>query len=79
LKGEVTHKQLMRELGELEAVGYQPTADDDDYPNELQQAEHKLQAEYRADCMPAAPNESASNAQMPTSAAPMQAANQPAG
>ena len=22
LKGEVTHKQLMRELGELEAVGY---------------------------------------------------------
>jgi hypothetical protein len=79
LKGEVTHKQLMRELGELEAVGYQPTADDDDYPRDLQHAENKLQAEYRADCMPAAPRVSASNAQMPTSAAPVQAANQPAG
>jgi len=79
LKGEVTHKQLMRELGELEAVGYQPSNDDDDYPGDLEQAEHKLRAEYRADCMPATPHVSASNAQAPAGAAPVQAANQPAG
>jgi hypothetical protein len=59
-KGEVTHKQLMRELGELEAVGYDPTANENIYPADIQAAEQKLQAEYRADCMPAA---SATNAQ----------------
>ena len=37
MKGEVTHKQLMRELGELESVGYQPSSGDDaDYPNDLE-------------------------------------------
>jgi hypothetical protein len=61
VKGEVTHKQLMRELGELEAVGYSPgNGDDNDYPDDLQQAEQKLQAEYRADCVGAAPQVSAS-------------------
>jgi hypothetical protein len=79
LKGEVTHKQLMRELGELEAVGYQPSDDDDNYPSDLEQAEQRLQTEYRADCMPAAPHVSASNTQAPAGAAPAPAAHQPAG
>lgn len=52
LKGEVTHKQLMRELGELESVGYSPgDSDASNYPDNLEQAKQKLQAEYRADCM----------------------------
>jgi hypothetical protein len=80
LKGEVTHKQLMRELGELEAVGYSPgNGDDNDYPQDLEQAQQKLQAEYRADCLPAQPHVSASAAQTPGGAAPAQAGNQPAG
>lgn len=78
LKGEVTHKQLMNELGELEAVGYSPSNDDDEYPSDLQQAEQKLQAEYRADCVPAA-HASTTATQTPTDAAPAQAVNQPAG
>ena len=53
LKHTVTHKQLMQELGELEAVGYQPTSDDNEYPNDLQTAEAKLHQEFRHDCMPA--------------------------
>jgi hypothetical protein len=76
LKGEVTHAQLMRELGELEAVGYDPTADDANYPDDLDQAQEELQAEYRADCTPAAPMTSA---QGPGSAAPSQAPGNPAG
>ncbi|MFM0058758.1 DUF4148 domain-containing protein [Paraburkholderia phytofirmans] len=79
LKAEVTHKQLMRELGELEAVGYQPGGDDDNYPSDLNHAEKALQAEYRADCLPAAPHVSASNAQTSGGATSVQAANQPAG
>ncbi|WGS51192.1 DUF4148 domain-containing protein [Paraburkholderia sp. D15] len=77
LKGEVTHKQLMNELGELEAVGYSPSNDDDNYPNDLETAEQKLQAEYHADCMPAAPHVSASAGQ--TQAPAASTANQPAG
>ncbi len=65
LKGEVTHKQLMRELGELEAAGYNPE-DVNTYPADLEQAQHKLQAEYRADCMPAVSRASASAVQTPT-------------
>lgn len=82
LKTEVTHKQLMNELGELEAVGYSPSNDDDNYPNDLETAEQKLQAEYRADCMPAAPHVSASAGQTQTPGGAAQAAptaNQPAG
>jgi hypothetical protein len=78
-KGEVTHKQLMRELGELEAVGYQASnGDDANYPNDLETAEKKLQAEYRADCLPAQAHMSTSAAQ-PTGATPAQSVNQPAG
>ena len=83
LKSEVTHKQLMNELGELEAVGYSPSNDDDDYPSDLEAAQQKLQAEYRADCLPAAPHVSASATQTPagtaTPAAAQAVVNQPAG
>jgi ABC-type antimicrobial peptide transport system ATPase subunit len=78
LKTEVTHKQLMRELNELEAVGYNPD-DANTYPDDLEDAQQKLQAEYRADCMPAAPHVSANAAGAPAGSAPAQAANQPAG
>ena len=67
LKGEVTHKQLMRELGELEAMGYNPATDENVYPADLEAAEAKLQAEYRADCMPPA---SATDAHPDNTAAP---------
>lgn len=53
LKGEVTHKQLMRELAELEAQGYDPGVDDATYPDNLEAAQAKLMAQYRADCLPA--------------------------
>ncbi|MGF6243879.1 hypothetical protein P3T42_005644 [Paraburkholderia sp. GAS38] len=53
LKAEVTHAQLMQELAELEAVGYDPSENDEDYPSDLELAEKKLQAEYHADCVPA--------------------------
>lgn len=59
LKAEVTHKQLMRELGELEAEGYQPSSDDNLYPADLQAAQKKLNADYRADCLPASPMKNA--------------------
>lgn len=86
-QGEVTHKQLMRELGELEAAGYQPADDDATYPADLQKAKLKVQAEYRADCRPAATHTSASTVQTPAGTAAATAAasarpaavNQPAG
>jgi hypothetical protein len=53
LKHTVTHKQLIQELSELEAVGYQPSSDDNYYPDQLDTAEAKLHAEYRHDCLPA--------------------------
>jgi hypothetical protein len=52
LKTEVTHKQLMNELAELEAVGYDPNSNDNYYPSELMAAQKKLAAEYRKDCAP---------------------------
>jgi hypothetical protein len=68
-QGDVTHKQLMRELGELEAVGYNPANDTDNYPNDIEAAEAKLQAEYRADCHPAAMTDSTGNAAAPATTA----------
>jgi hypothetical protein len=53
LKAEVTHAQLQQELAELESVGYSPAEDDEYYPSDLEHAEKKLHAEYRADCVPA--------------------------
>ena len=78
-KGEVTHRQLMRELKELEAVGYSPgMGDDANYPDDMEKAEAKLQAEYRADCLPVS-HVSASAAQSPAGAAAVQTVTQPAG
>ncbi|WP_321964840.1 DUF4148 domain-containing protein [Paraburkholderia sp. J7] len=49
---EVTHADLMRELRELEAVGYQPHAEDDNYPADIEAAEQRLADVYRSDCRP---------------------------
>ncbi|MGV2289796.1 DUF4148 domain-containing protein [Trinickia sp. YCB016] len=54
LSGEVTHAQLIQELGELESVGYDPTAEDPDYPTNLNRAQRALQAKYQRDCAHAA-------------------------
>lgn len=48
--GEITHAQLIQELSELEAVGYDPGINDVYYPRDLQAAERKLRTEYRHDC-----------------------------
>lgn len=48
--GSPTHHQLMTELGELEANGYQPNAVAPMYPSRLDKAEHLLHVEYREDC-----------------------------
>jgi len=50
--GELTHAQVMRELTELEAVGYDPSRNDLYYPTELQAAEQKVHEEYLRDCAP---------------------------
>lgn len=46
-----THQQLMNELSELEAVGYDPEANDHSYPSDIDRGERKLRAEYRQDCL----------------------------
>lgn len=48
--GHVTHRELMTELSEMEAVGYQPAGEDFNYPSKLDVAEHRLHREYREDC-----------------------------
>jgi|SRR5579864_4497541 len=50
VKGEITHSDLMRELSELESVGYQPATNDPQYPNDIARAERRLHAKYIADC-----------------------------
>lgn len=50
--GEVTHAQLEQELAELQAAGYTGRDDNAYYPNDLQQAQATLQAEYQRDCVP---------------------------
>lgn len=49
---EVTHSDLVRELRELEAVGYEPHAEDDNYPADIEAAQQRLAAVYRSDCTP---------------------------
>ena len=49
---EVTHADLIRELKELEAVGYEPSSDDETYPADIEAAEQRLSDEYRSDCLP---------------------------
>jgi hypothetical protein len=48
--GEVTHDDLMRELNELEAVGYRPAIDN--YSLDLTDARARLMAKYATDCKP---------------------------
>ena len=50
VKGEVTHRDLMRELSELESVGYQPARNDQEYPRDITRAEKALHAKFVADC-----------------------------
>ncbi|MET3624261.1 DUF4148 domain-containing protein [Burkholderia ambifaria] len=47
---EVTHADLVRELTELEQVGYDPSHNSPYYPDDLDGAQQRLAAEYRADC-----------------------------
>jgi hypothetical protein len=47
----VTHEQLMNELSELEAVGYEPSSDDAYYPDDLDNAEQRLGAKFQQDCV----------------------------
>ncbi|WP_321853958.1 DUF4148 domain-containing protein [Paraburkholderia tropica] len=47
----LTRGQINTELKELESVGYQPGLSDNHYPHLLNQAEAKLQAAYKKDCM----------------------------
>ncbi|QCP53306.1 DUF4148 domain-containing protein [Trinickia violacea] len=52
LSKPVTHAQLMRELRELESVGYDPSAYDDSYyPSDVLLAQARLRLKYRADCL----------------------------
>ena len=48
--GEVTHRDLMRELNELESVGYRPSTDN--YSLDLTDARARLMAKYDSDCQP---------------------------
>jgi hypothetical protein len=52
--GEVTHAQLIRELAELESVGYDPYKNDYYYPRDIDAAQARLHAKYIADCAPSA-------------------------
>jgi hypothetical protein len=49
---EVTHAELIHELKELEAVGYEPRAEDDSYPADIEAAQQRLAGLYRRDCGP---------------------------
>ncbi|WP_175912729.1 DUF4148 domain-containing protein [Burkholderia metallica] len=47
---DVTRADLVRELSELEQVGYEPAHASPYYPDDLDGAKQRLAAEYRADC-----------------------------
>ncbi|MBR8396679.1 DUF4148 domain-containing protein [Burkholderia cepacia] len=47
---EVTHADLVRELIELEQVGYNPAHSGPYYPDDLDEANRRLATEYRTDC-----------------------------
>jgi hypothetical protein len=59
--GQITRAQLNQELAELEAVGYDPVGEDPSYPDDLEAAEKKLQAEYQRDCLTPNPTVSITN------------------
>jgi len=47
---EFPHADLMPQLKELEAVGYEPHAEDDSYPAAIEAAQQCLADGYRSDC-----------------------------
>ncbi|MFK4444076.1 hypothetical protein ABH944_004683 [Caballeronia udeis] len=49
-QGPVTHAQVMNELYELEAAGYDASAPNAPYPDNLNDAQNRLSAEYARDC-----------------------------
>ena len=49
-QGPVTHAQVMNELYELEAAGYDASAPNAAYPDNLNDAQNRLSAEYARDC-----------------------------
>ncbi|WP_323119631.1 DUF4148 domain-containing protein [Burkholderia alba] len=50
-KGPITHAQLINELSELESVGYNPAAgEDDNYPDDIDGAQQRLMTKYQQDC-----------------------------
>lgn len=49
-RGPATHKQVMNELYELEAVGYDASSANASYPDDIDHAERRLSAEYKQDC-----------------------------
>ncbi|WP_027800829.1 DUF4148 domain-containing protein [Paraburkholderia dilworthii] len=50
--GGITHGDLIRELSELESVGYEPARNDPQYPAGLRRAEKRLHAKFITDCGP---------------------------
>ncbi|HEV3425604.1 MAG TPA: hypothetical protein VG105_17850 [Paraburkholderia sp.] len=48
--GELTHRDMMRELTELESVGYRPSLDN--YSLDITQARERLMEKYNTDCKP---------------------------
>ncbi|MGF6606249.1 hypothetical protein OKW45_001149 [Paraburkholderia sp. WSM4175] len=51
-EGGIAHGDLIRELSELESVGYEPARNDLQYPGELTRAGRRLHAKFIADCGP---------------------------
>ena len=50
-QGPVTHRQLINELRELEANGYDPASGEDpEYPDDINMAQRRLWAQYAAEC-----------------------------
>jgi len=60
---KVTHKDLMRELEELEAEGYSIDDNTDEYPDDLWAAQDKLNQDYQRDCAAHSPAMHSSAAQ----------------
>ncbi|AZQ56120.1 DUF4148 domain-containing protein [Burkholderia cenocepacia] len=53
--GQVSHRQLVNELNELESVGYDPSSgDESSYPDDIDSAQARLMQKYRRDCAGAA-------------------------
>ncbi|WP_321871566.1 DUF4148 domain-containing protein [Paraburkholderia tropica] len=65
-----THAQLDAELKLLESVGYHPNVSDNQYPHQLNLAEARLRAKFRAECMKPSPHKSGANSAVQSVGAP---------